>query len=179
MKLNKEFPRKLYLDTKVLVNGNKKKPRDLNLEKHIELSKWIQNLIDSGDITIPCCNENECKKPKAIDDYINLLPSGNIFQYINVIQNDEFDNSDLPITITIDNNEIDIADFTYEIFQPINLSYPIIKLIRGDGTNIENIDAPLSIKYKITNSCGESNWATLWLYPVWYDLSQINNLYIN
>lgn len=174
MKLNKDFPHKIYLDKRVLVNGIKK--NNVNYENHIELSEWIQTLIDDGDITTPCCNE--CKKPKAIDDYVNLLPSGIISQNINVIQNDGFDNSDLPITITIDNNDIDISNFTYEIIQPINLSYPIIKLNRGDGTNIEGIDSPLFIKYKLTNSCGESNWATLWLYPVWYDLSQIDNLYL-
>lgn len=77
MQLNKDYPRKLYLDTKVLVNGHKKKPRDLNLEKHIELSKWIQDLINSGDITIPCCDSNE--NVFIAFSYMNGTVCGNLF----------------------------------------------------------------------------------------------------
>jgi len=59
MKLNKDFPHKLYLDKRVLVNGIKR--NNVNYENHIELKEWIQDLIDSEELEIPsqtpvCCD---------------------------------------------------------------------------------------------------------------------------
>ena len=52
MKLNKDFPRKIFLDKRVLVNGIKR--NYVNYENHIELHEWIQDLIDAEEIDIPC-----------------------------------------------------------------------------------------------------------------------------
>jgi len=54
MKLNKDFPHKIYLDKRVLVNGVKR--NIVNYENHIELAGWIQDLIDLGEITINVCD---------------------------------------------------------------------------------------------------------------------------
>jgi len=54
MKINKDFPRKIFLDKRVLVNGIKK--NNVNYENHIELSQWIQDLINLGEITINVCD---------------------------------------------------------------------------------------------------------------------------
>jgi len=54
MKLNKDFPKKIYLDKRVLVNGIKK--NNVNYENHIELAQWIQDLINLGEITINVCD---------------------------------------------------------------------------------------------------------------------------
>lgn len=51
MKLNKDFPHKIYLDKRVLVNGIKR--NTINYENNIELAQWIQDLIDNGDLIIP------------------------------------------------------------------------------------------------------------------------------
>lgn len=52
MKLNKDFPKKIYLDKRVLVNGIKR--NNVNYENHLELGEWIQDMIDDEDINIPC-----------------------------------------------------------------------------------------------------------------------------
>jgi len=66
MKLNKDFHRKIYLDKRVLVNGNKKLPAYINYENHIELHQWIQDLIDAEEINIPCtCEEVSSTLPQA------------------------------------------------------------------------------------------------------------------
>lgn len=54
MKLNKDFPHRLYLDKRVLVNGVKR--NIVNYENHIELAQWIQDLINLGEITINVCD---------------------------------------------------------------------------------------------------------------------------
>lgn len=70
MKLNKNFPRKLYLDTKVLVNGKNKKPRDLNLEKYIELGEWLQDMINN-ELELPCnCDPSESTLPQACVKFV-------------------------------------------------------------------------------------------------------------
>lgn len=59
MKLNKNFPDKIFLDKRVLVNGKKK--NDINLENHLELSEWFQYLIDNNLINIFICDSlNNC-----------------------------------------------------------------------------------------------------------------------
>lgn len=57
MKLNKDFPNKIYLDKRVLVNGKKRLTGTINYENHIELSEWIQELINLGEITINVCED--------------------------------------------------------------------------------------------------------------------------
>ena len=184
---NNRHPRELYLQSNLRFTEKRTVRNDarlIGLDRHagptatpnysIPLVEWINQEIENGDIIIPCCN---CKKPVAVDDYVNLLPSGILFQKIDVLNNDMFE-YDENLTIVIDDTDFDLRyDFTYEIFQPINTAYPAIKLNRGDGTNIENIDTPSYLKYKIINSCGEeSNWATLWIYPVWFNLAELENI---
>jgi hypothetical protein len=48
---------KLYLDKRVLVNGKKRLTGTINYENHIELSEWIQELINLGEITINVCED--------------------------------------------------------------------------------------------------------------------------
>lgn len=286
MQLNKDFPRKLYLDTKVLVNGKKKKPRDLNLEKHIELGKWVQDMIDGEEITIPCTCENTestipqaciklkkegslyyffscstdnlpegCSKSykvflnnvevyagtnldtiyeyiidnfdsnigysiveyiscvdgsseslpycfekteikleaqgilkkvqpsckccndcviKATDDIFKFEDNGLSYQFLDILHNDIFDNTE---TIDI---EIVTKDFggnrEIEIFNSIFYSYPIIKLTKPSGSSqVGNIDTPEGFTYRITNTCGTSSIATCTIYPVSVNLSEVIN----
>lgn len=58
MKINK-FPRRIFLDKRVLVNGLKQKPAYINYENHTELSDWIQYLIDEKHLNIPCCGGSD------------------------------------------------------------------------------------------------------------------------
>lgn len=69
MKLNKDFPKKLFLDKRVLVNGKKKIPAYINYENHLELVEWIQNRIDDKDLIIPCCNESYILK----EEFLSLI----------------------------------------------------------------------------------------------------------
>lgn len=174
MKLNKEFPRKLYLDTKVLVNGNKKKPRDLNLEKHIELGKWVQDLIDNGDLIIPCCDE--CKTPIAVETLTKFKDNGLSYQYIDILQNCVFNRYE-PVSIeliTIDpdifnslsgNREVELINIPY-------YSYPIVKLTKpSDLTILNNIDVEEEFMFRITDSCGVSQKAKVTIDIISHDLN--------
>lgn len=173
MKVNKDFPKKLFLDTKVLVNGNKKKPRDLNLEKHIELGRWIQDMIDNEEIIIPCKSCDECII-KATDDIFKFEDNGSNYQFLDILHNDVFDKND---TISI---EIVTKDFggdrDIEVFNSIFYQYPIIKLTKPSGSSeVGNIDSPEGFTYKITNTCGTSLIATCTIYPISVNLTEVIN----
>lgn len=170
MKLNKEFPRKLYLDTKVLVNGNKKKPRDLNLEKHIELGKWVQDMINEGSIEIPCeCNSCNIT---ATNDVFKFEYNSLEYQFIDVLKNDIINVPDIK-NITIVIVDASVSDtITLSIFNSQFYPYPIIKVVRPASIQeVGNIDTPEIFTYKIIGECSngesvESNIATVTLLPI-------------
>lgn len=184
MKLNKDFPRKLYLDTKVLVNGNKKKPRDLNLEKHIELGKWVQDMIDSEELIIPCNCESETPFCSAIvnNDVFKFQNNGLEYQFLDILANDIINLQGLQeLEIQI----VDDADITggntVESFSSQFYPYPIIKLTKpASEQDVGNIDEPQEFTYKVTGKCSnkegfESNIATVVILPVSVNIEEFIN----
>ena len=180
MQLNKDFPRKLYLDTKVLVNGKKKKPRDLNLEKHIELGKWIQDMIDSEELNISCTCENDTCTIKAINDVFQFKYNGLNYQFIDVIHNDVLNVSLLSdIQIQIVDDSLMTDDVTLEIFNSQFYNYPIIKVNRLGSTEQINVLDKQIFTYQILAKCNNegtiSNIATAVIIPSTDILEQFIN----
>lgn len=173
MKLNKDFPRKIFLDKRVLVNGIKK--NNVNYENNLELSEWIQNMIDSEELIIPCTCESETPFCSATvtNNVFKFQNNGLGYQFLDILVNDIINLQgleDLQIQI------VDDADITggntVESFTSQFYPYPIIKLTKPvTEEEVGNIDEPQEFTYKITGKCAndegfESNIATVTILPV-------------
>lgn len=181
MKLNKDFPHRLYLDKRVLVNGIKR--NNVNYENHIELRDWIQDLIDNEELEIPCtCEQENTCTIKATNNAFKFLDNGLSYQFLDVADNDIFRSSsltDIQIEIVDDTQLSNI--FSVSIFISQFYPIPIIKLIKPSSSEaVGNIDTIETFTYKISAKCGsngiESNIATVFLLPTSVNLEQyINN----
>ncbi len=173
MKLNKDFPNKIYLDKRTLVNGIKK--NNVNYENHIELREWIQYLIDSDTLEIPCNCESETSSCEVIvtNNVFKFENNGLGYQFLDILSNDIFNLqnlSTLEIQIIDDSNIT--GGNTVESFSSQFYPYPIIKLTKpASEEEVGNIDEPQEFTYKITGKCAndegfESNIATVTILPV-------------
>lgn len=182
MQLNKDFPRKLYLDKRVLVNGKKKLPAYINYENHIELSEWIQTLIDNEYLTIPCtCDipESSCNL-KANDDVYKFALNGLEYQFLDILSNDVIDNNLIEdIEIIIESTDL-AGNRAIEIVNSVYYKYPFIKLTKpSDNTVVQNIDEPEEFTYKLRATCNgeeiESNIVQVVILPTSVDLENYIN----
>jgi len=178
MKLNKDFPHKIYLDKRVLVNGIKK--NNVNYENHIELSEWIQTLIDNEELEIPCtCDASECIL-EAFADIFKFLNNGLSYQFLDIVHNDKIGDtiSNLNIVIVDDSNLS--GNRTATVVNSPFYPYPIIKLTKPvSEAQVGNIDEPEEFTYKLTGTCNgeeiESNIVEVTIYPVSVNLELIIN----
>lgn len=182
MRTNKDFPNKIYLDKRTLVNGIKK--NNVNYENHIELREWIQYLIDSDTLEIPCNCESETPFCSAIvnNDVFKFQNNGLEYQFLDILANDIINLQgleDLQIQI------VDDADITggntVESFTSQFYPYPIIKLTKpASEEEVGNIDEPQEFTYKVVGKCAnnegfESNVATVVILPVSVNIEEFIN----
>lgn len=183
---NPKYPKELYLQNNLKLFEKRTVRNDarlVGLDRHsgptaipnysIPLLDWIKERIDEGDLEINCnCPEPECNTPVAFADYFNILDNGKTFQLLDILQNDVFDPF-LPVTINIISTDFP-DNLSIEIINPINYSYPIIKLTKpSDSFSVNNMDEPAEFIYTITNSCGVSEPAQVTIFPVSVDIIDI------
>ena len=178
MKLNKDFPHKIYLDKRVLVNGIKR--NTVNYENHIELSEWIQTLIDNEELEIPCtCNDSECSL-EANADIFKFSNNGLAYQFLDIIHNDKVGDTITNLNIVIIDDSNLSGNRTATVVNSPYHPYPIIKLTKpvSEG-QVGNIDEPEEFTYKLTGTCNgeeiESNTVEVTIYPVSVNLEVVIN----
>lgn len=183
---NSIYPKEIYLQNNLRLAEKRTVRNDarlIGLDRHagptaipnysIPLTAWLNERIIEGDIVFDC-NCDNCFNPITKNNLFKFEDNGLSYQFLDILQNDVFNRYN---NVTIEILSTDFGgDRSVEIVQIPYYNYPIIKLTKPSGSfEVNNIDAPESFVYKITDSCGDSNTSTVIIYPTFSNLDVIIN----